>query len=134
MIRWIGFLALGTLATAGAFAQDSRLDAVIKSGVLRVCTPGDYKPFSLAKPDASYDCGGQGGCPWVFVHVPPGSSLTFNARGRWVKVTGHIGDPAAAACHYVYPSDSTQNEKLPDSDAQRWCSEGFVVETRSVSG
>ena len=28
----------------------------------------------------------------------------------------------------MYPSDSAQNEKLPDSDAQRWCSEGFVVE------
>lgn len=36
-------------------AQDSRLDAVQKSGVLRVCTPGDYKPFSLAKPDATLE-------------------------------------------------------------------------------
>ena len=43
-------------ATA-AFAQatDSRLDAVQKSGKLRVCTPGDYKPFSLAKPDGTYE-------------------------------------------------------------------------------
>ena len=35
--------------------QDSRLDAVQKSGVLRVCTPGDYKPFSFAKPDGTYE-------------------------------------------------------------------------------
>ena len=33
----------------------SRLDDVIKSGKLRVCTPGDYKPFSFYKPDGSYE-------------------------------------------------------------------------------
>ena len=49
-------LALALLLCAGcAHADDSRLDAVQKSGVLRVCTPGDYKPFSLAKPDATYE-------------------------------------------------------------------------------
>src|SRR5260370_37490627 len=43
------------LCATGAFAQDSRLDAVQKSGALRVCTPGDYKPFSLAKADGTYE-------------------------------------------------------------------------------
>ena len=38
-----------------AHAEESRLDAVQKSGVLRVCTPGDYKPFSLARPDGSFE-------------------------------------------------------------------------------
>lgn len=39
-----------------ALAQDaSRLDAVQKQGVLRVCTPGDYKPFSLAKGDGTFE-------------------------------------------------------------------------------
>jgi cyclohexadienyl dehydratase len=40
-----------------SFAQDappSRLDAVQKSGKLRVCTPGDYTPFALAK-DGSFE-------------------------------------------------------------------------------
>ena len=42
---------------ASAFAQDasSRLDAVQRSGKVRVCTPGDYKPFSLAKPDGTFE-------------------------------------------------------------------------------
>ncbi len=40
---------LFALSTAGVHAEDSRLDEVIKRGALRVCTPGDYKPFSLAK-------------------------------------------------------------------------------------
>jgi cyclohexadienyl dehydratase len=39
-----------------ALAQDaSRLDAVQKQGRLRVCTPGDYKPFSLARPDGGFE-------------------------------------------------------------------------------
>jgi len=41
---------------AGAQAPSgSRLDDVIKSGKLRVCTPGDYKPFSLARADGGYE-------------------------------------------------------------------------------
>ena len=27
----------------------------MKAGMLRVCTPGDYKPFSFQKPDGSYE-------------------------------------------------------------------------------
>jgi cyclohexadienyl dehydratase len=53
---------LALLATAGVLGAGaasgqtgSRLDDVIKSGKLRVCTPGDYRPFSLAKPDGSYE-------------------------------------------------------------------------------
>jgi hypothetical protein len=86
-----------------------------------------------AKPSATYGCSGHVDCPWIFVHIPPRSSLTFDAKGRWVKVTGHIDDPAAATCHWVYPSDSSQDEKLPDSDAQRWCSESFVIEKVEVT-
>jgi len=56
IVRIIVALFFGA-AAATAFAQDagSRLDAVQKAGKLRVCTPGDYKPFSLAKPDGSFE-------------------------------------------------------------------------------
>jgi cyclohexadienyl dehydratase len=48
--------AVGVGAAAFASAQErSRLDDVIRAGKLRVCTPGDYKPFSLAKADGSYE-------------------------------------------------------------------------------
>src|SRR5450755_360852 len=47
---------LGSLfAATVVFAQEappSRLDAVQKSGKLRVCTPGDYTPFALQKGEA----------------------------------------------------------------------------------
>jgi len=55
MVGRIAVLLLLGLVGISAQAQDSRLDAVQKSGVLRICTPGDYKPFSLYKPDAAYE-------------------------------------------------------------------------------
>ena len=54
MIRVLVVLALAMLGGA-ALAQESRLDAIQKAGALRVCTPGDYKPFSLAKTDTSFE-------------------------------------------------------------------------------
>jgi len=54
-------LALGVaLAGCGFAAQaqtspESSLDTVMKAGVLRACTPGDYKPFSFLKPDGAYE-------------------------------------------------------------------------------
>lgn len=51
---WVLLLCLGFAGTL-AHAQESRLDAVQKGGALRVCTPGDYKPFGLAKATGEYD-------------------------------------------------------------------------------
>src|SRR5450631_966961 len=36
-------------------AHAGSLDEIIKAGTLRACTPGDYKPFSFAKPDGSFE-------------------------------------------------------------------------------
>jgi cyclohexadienyl dehydratase len=51
-------VALSLLSGSYVLAQDaptSRLDAVQKNGKLRVCTPGDYKPFSLQRPDGAFE-------------------------------------------------------------------------------
>ena len=55
MIRWIGFFALGALATTGGLPQDSRLDAVIKtkcssSPPCSEATEGDPGDFLLLIP------------------------------------------------------------------------------------
>ena len=47
-------IVLAALAV-GASAQDSSLDAVMKAGVLRACTPGDYKPFSFQRSDGAFE-------------------------------------------------------------------------------
>jgi cyclohexadienyl dehydratase len=48
-------LAAASAALPALAQSASRLDDVMKAGKLRVCTPGDYKPFSLAKPDGTYE-------------------------------------------------------------------------------
>jgi cyclohexadienyl dehydratase len=56
-LRAILWLA-GALVAQVAVAQDvpvSRLDAVQKASKLRVCTPGDYRPFSLSRADGGYE-------------------------------------------------------------------------------
>jgi cyclohexadienyl dehydratase len=52
------FALLAAFAAQHAIAQDatvSRLEAVQKAGKLRVCTPGDYRPFSLLRSDGGYE-------------------------------------------------------------------------------
>ncbi len=44
-------------------------------------------------------------CEGFFPHINPDSGLSFEPLGRWVIVTGHLRDPAAERCHYVYPDD-----------------------------
>src|SRR5262245_17483272 len=49
---------LAALVTTAVIAQEaptSRLDQVQKAGKLRVCTPGDYKPFSAPKSDGGFE-------------------------------------------------------------------------------
>ena len=48
-------LAFVPFASALAQTGPSRLDDIVKSTKLRVCTPGDYKPFSLQRPDGGYE-------------------------------------------------------------------------------
>ena len=96
--------------------------------------PQDQAKTALwdAKPDRYGGCVGDG-CAWTFVHVLPGSALTFNETGQWVKVTGHLNDPAAATCHYVYPPAPSQSEFLPDSDARHACAGSFILESVEVT-
>ena len=46
---------LASMSVQAQTAAESTLDTVMKTGVLRACTPGDYKPFSFLKPDGSYE-------------------------------------------------------------------------------
>jgi cyclohexadienyl dehydratase len=49
------FLSVAALSALAEDTPQSRLDTVQKTGKLRVCTPGDYKPFSLQKPDNGFE-------------------------------------------------------------------------------
>jgi cyclohexadienyl dehydratase len=65
-------LALSFFVVALAGAQEapaSRLDQVQKNGKLQVCTPGDYKPFSLQR--------------WL--HLAKATGDYERAVGRWLR-------------------------------------------------
>jgi cyclohexadienyl dehydratase len=55
MVARIVLALIGLCLVGMAEGQDSRLDDVAKRGALRVCTPGDYKPFSLARTDGTFE-------------------------------------------------------------------------------
>ncbi|MCC4635250.1 transporter substrate-binding domain-containing protein [Xanthomonas dyei] len=44
-----------TCGIASAAPRGSRLDAVLHAGVLRVCTTGDYRPYTLLRADGSFE-------------------------------------------------------------------------------
>src|SRR5215470_3961684 len=48
-------LFFASFASGARADSASRLDEVLRTGKLRVCTPGDYKPFALAKTDGTYE-------------------------------------------------------------------------------
>ncbi|MDD0811329.1 transporter substrate-binding domain-containing protein [Curvibacter sp. RS43] len=49
------FVATALVALSATAAQAGGVDEIQKAGVLKVCTPGDYKPFSFALPDGSFE-------------------------------------------------------------------------------
>ena len=54
----VSFVLACALSALPVFAQTpagSRLDDIIKVGKLRVCSPGDYKPFSFMRTDGGYE-------------------------------------------------------------------------------
>jgi len=56
--RTFAVLLAAVLPASAALAQNpshSRLDDILKVGKLRVCTPGDYKPFSFLRADGVYE-------------------------------------------------------------------------------
>ena len=79
-------------AQQGASTTASRLDAVQKTGVLRVCTPGDYRPFSFQKTDASYE--------GIDVDLMTAFSGSLGAKPEWIKTTwaNLLPDLAAGKC------------------------------------
>lgn len=55
MKKFLAAIALLCVAVSAWAAEPSRLDEVIKSGKLRVCMTGDYKPFTFYKPDNTFE-------------------------------------------------------------------------------
>jgi hypothetical protein len=87
-----------------------------------VSTLWDAQPVG---PDQSCEVEGRG-CAWFFLHVDPAAGPVFEPRPRWIIATGHVDDPAAETCHYVYPEDWTEG-RADDANAIATCRAQFVL-------
>ncbi|MDQ0589062.1 transporter substrate-binding domain-containing protein [Variovorax paradoxus] len=70
----------------------SHLDTVQKTAALRICTPGDYKPFSFQKADGAFE--------GIDVDLMTGFSASLGAKPEWVKTTwaNLLPDLSAGKC------------------------------------
>ncbi len=57
----------------------SHLESVQKTGALRICTPGDYKPFAFQKSDGSFE--------GIDVDLMQGFAKSLGVKPQWVKTT-----------------------------------------------
>ena len=58
MLSRLVVISAALLASSLVAAQTeptSRLDAAIAGGKIKVCSPGDYKPFSFQRPDGGFE-------------------------------------------------------------------------------
>ncbi len=73
-------------------------------------------------------CGADPECAWFFVHVAPTSAVSLGSTPRWVIVTGHLLDPAAETCHYVFDDAwPAAAPTPPDVQAREECRSQFVA-------
>lgn len=92
-------------ANVTAVPAPSHLEAVQKSAVLRICTPGDYRPFSFQKTDASYE--------GIDVDLMSSFSSSLGAKPEWIKTTwaNLLPDLSAGKCDIVVGGVSVTTER-----------------------
>jgi len=107
LLRCLTTLTCLLIATS-AQAQntnDSALDTVMKAGVLRACTPGDYKPFSFLKPDGSYE--------GIDIDLASSLATAIGAKLELVKTSwaNLVPDFAAGKCDIAIGGISVTTER-----------------------
>jgi hypothetical protein len=70
--------------------------------------------------------GAAAACTWFFAHADPAAGLDLDRKPGWVILTGHLDDPAARTCHFVYTEDWTE-PPLDNADAVATCRSRFVI-------
>ncbi len=81
-------------------------------------------PVLWLKPRNPEGCFSEDDCVWVFVHVRPTGGVAFALPERWVEVTGHFDDPAAATCRWDGRSNPPGDTLQQAVDR---CRDAFVV-------
>ncbi|RPD99241.1 ArtI protein [Candidatus Pantoea deserta] len=73
------YLFSALLLTGGVAHADSRLDRVLASKTLTICTTGDYKPYTYLRPDGQYE--------GLDISLAQSLAASLDASIRWVPTT-----------------------------------------------
>ena len=105
--RFLAALAVlvASISAQAQSAADSTLDTVMKAGVLRACTPGDYKPFSFLKPDGAYE--------GIDIDLAQSLAAAIGAKLELVKTSwaNLVPDFAAGKCDIAIGGISVTTER-----------------------
>jgi cyclohexadienyl dehydratase len=98
-------ILLAAVTAQAQTAAESTLDTVMKGGVLRACTPGDYKPFSFLKPDGSYE--------GIDIDLAQSLATAIGAKLELVKTSwaNLVPDFAAGKCDIAIGGISVTTER-----------------------
>jgi len=72
-------ITIALLLVAGTAQAQSRLDLIQQQQTLRVCTTGDYKPYSFLRSDGKYE--------GLDISMVESLAASLGARVAWVPTT-----------------------------------------------
>ncbi|PMS22652.1 ArtI protein [Trinickia dabaoshanensis] len=112
--KWLGAIALTACCSGGAFAQTapapaavsagSRLEAVLARGTLRVCTTGDYKPYSFLRSDGKFE--------GIDIDMAESLAKSLGVQAEYVKTTwSNLMNDFLAKCDVAVGGVSTSLER-----------------------
>lgn len=93
-----------TSTGAPASAPTSRLDEILARGTLRICTTGDYKPYSFLKPDGQFE--------GIDIDMAQNLAQSMNVKAEFVKTSwSNLMNDFVAKCDIAVGGVSTTLER-----------------------
>lgn len=94
-----------TQNAATSASTGSSLDAIQQAGVLRICSPGDYKPFSFKKTDGSFE--------GIDVDLMTSFTTSLGVKPQWIQTSwaNMMPDMVAGKCDIAVGGISVTTER-----------------------
>ena len=96
--------APGATLPASTAAAPSRLDEILARGTLRVCTTGDYKPYSFLRPDGQFE--------GIDIDAAQNLAQSMNVKAEFIKTSwSNLMNDFVAKCDIAVGGVSTSLER-----------------------
>lgn len=96
--------ATSSASAPGATPAPSRLDEILARGTLRVCTTGDYKPYSFLKPDGQFE--------GIDIDAAQNLAQSMNVKAEFIRTSwSNLMNDFIAKCDIAVGGVSTSLER-----------------------